>query len=137
MLDISPLATDCKPASHDRSESGDVAELPNGLDPVRHRIICEHFFGFKPVGAIAAEIVQDLAFRRKVQRLHAKGPRIIAELLAELGAERGLGTAIDQIVDHYLELDDAALDATNGRDFPPNPLHEVDDVGASGKADDG
>ena len=52
MLDISPLATDCKPASHDRSESGDVAELPNGLDPVRHRIICEHFFGFRPVGDV-------------------------------------------------------------------------------------
>ena len=139
MLDISPLATDCKPASHDRSESGDVAELPNGLDPVRHRIICEHFFGFRLVGAItAAEIIQDLAFRRKVQRLHAKGPRLVAELLSEIGAERSLTSLIKAKIEKYVDIDDApALDATGGRDFPPDPLHEVDDVGAAGEADDG
>ena len=136
MLNVTPQQPEINPTQG--PEIGDVVELPPGLDLARYRIIAEHFFGFRPVGAItAAEIIQDLAFRRKVQRLHAKGPRIIAELLAELGAECGLGTAIDQIVDHYLELDDAALDATNGRDFPPNPLHEVDGVGAFGEADDG
>ena len=137
MLDISPLATDCNPATQG-PEIGDFVELPPGLDPVRHRIIAEHFFGFRPVGAIAAEIIQDLAFRRKVQRLHAKGPRLVAELLSEIGAERSLTSLIEAKIEKYVDIDDAlALDAIGGRDFPPDPLHEVDDVGAAGEADDG
>ena len=33
-------------------DSDTPVELPDGLDPVRHRIICEHFFGFRPVGDV-------------------------------------------------------------------------------------
>ena len=93
-------------------------------------IISRHFFGvdpFRSVGAIAAEIVQDLTFRRKVTRLVAKGERVIGEMLAELAADRNLGTVIDQLLDRYLAIPDEALDIANGRDFPPAPLHEVQD----------
>ncbi len=109
-------------------KGGDIdtpAEFNDGLDPVRHRIIALHFFGWHPVGAIAAQVLQDLAFRRKVKRLVAKGDRVVGEMLAELAADRNLGTVIDQLLDRYIDIDDAALDATNGRDFPPVPLHGV------------
>ncbi len=62
----------------------------------------------------------------KVQRLHAKGARLVGEILAELGAEHGLGTIIDQKLTRYLELDDAALDATGAHAFPISPLHGVE-----------
>ncbi len=45
-------------------EAGANVGLPPGLDPVRHSIILLHWFGRRPVGAVAAQVVQDLAFRR-------------------------------------------------------------------------
>ncbi len=30
-----------------------------------------------------------------------------------------------EALDRYTDIDDTALDATSGRDFPPAPLHEV------------
>ena len=77
------------------------------------------------LGPIAAEIVADLTFRRRVTRLHERGPRVVAEFLAELGADRLITTIIDQMLDRYLGLADEALDATGARDFPPQPFHEV------------
>lgn len=50
---------------------GDEA-LPVGLDPQQSPIIATHFYGWCPVGDIAAEIVQDLAFRRTVKRQHVE-----------------------------------------------------------------
>ncbi len=101
--------------------------IPDDFDPVASPIIATHFYGWRSLGAVAADVVQDLTFRRKVQRLCAKGPRVVGELLGELGAERGLGTVIDQKLDRYLALADEALDATNGREFPSIPLHRVGD----------
>ena len=102
--------------------------LPARFNPQQHPILCRHWYGIEPfrqVGTVAAEIVADLMFRRKVQRLCAKGPRVVGELLGELGAERGLGTVIDQKLDRYLALADEALDATDAHAFPPAPIHEA------------
>ncbi len=102
--------------------------IPDGFDSAATPILSVHWFGvdpFRQVGAVAAEIVADLTFRRKVQRLCAKGPRVVGELLGELSAERGLGTVIDQKLDHFLTVPDEALDTTGGHDFPPAPIHEV------------
>ena len=74
---------------------------------------------------IAAEIVANLKFRRQVERLHRLGPRSMAELLAEIGAERSITTIIDQKLDRYAELDPEALAAASADDFWPAPLHEV------------
>ncbi len=100
--------------------------LPNGFDPVASPIIALHFYGWRPLGAVAADVVQDLTFRRKVQRLHAKGARLVGELLAELAAERGLGTIIDQKLDRFLTVPDEGLDATGTHAFPISPLHGVE-----------
>ncbi len=76
-------------------------------------------------GPIAAEIVADLRFRRRVRKLHERGPRIVAEFLDELGGERLITTVIDQMLDRYLALSDRALGAAGGRDFPPLPIHRA------------
>ena len=81
---------------------------------------------FQPIGRIAAEIVADLKFRRKVIRLHRQGPRAVGEFLAELGADRGIATVIDQKIDTYVELGAAALEAAGGDEFWQPPLHEVE-----------
>ena len=74
----------------------------------------------------AASIIVDPAFRRQIERLHQRGPRLIAELLAELAAERGLGTIIQRKLARYLNIPDAALDAVPGaRQLPPMPPHRA------------
>ena len=78
-----------------------------------------------PIGAVAAEIVADLKFRRDVERLHRLGPRVTAELLAELGAERAIQTIIDRKLDTYVELDSEAIEVTGGDGFWPAPIHKV------------
>ena len=78
-----------------------------------------------PGNETAAETASDLWFRRQVQRLHRLGPRVTAEMLAEIGAERGIQTVIDQKIETYTALDIEALEATGGDDFSPVPIHEV------------
>ena len=81
--------------------------------------------GLRPIGRIAAEVVADFRFRRKVQRIYKLGPRAVGELLAEIGAERSITTIIDQALDRYTELDPAAIESAGGDKFWPAPLHEV------------
>ena len=79
-----------------------------------------------PIGQIAAEVVADMRFRRKVIRLHRQGPHVLGELLAELGVERDIGTIIDRKLDTYAELDLEALQAAGGDDFWQLPIHRID-----------
>ncbi len=90
----------------------------------------------KPISPIAAAIVADIAFRRKVERLHARGPRAVLEILAEIGAERSIRTIIDQTLDRHLAVSDQALEAVGGDRLPADPIHAVsdDDVPPSPKA---
>ncbi len=80
----------------------------------------------RSIGEIAAEVVADLCFRRKVQRLHQLGDRVLGEMLAEIGAERSIMTIIDRKLDVFTELEPEALEATGGDRFWQPPLHEVD-----------
>ncbi len=73
----------------------------------------------------AAEVVASLKFRRQVEYLHRLGPRVVGELLAEIGAERSIQTLIDQKIDTYASLDSEALEVTGGDGFWPAPLHDV------------
>ncbi len=77
------------------------------------------------LGETAAKIVADPRFERLVERLYQRGPRLIAEVLAEIGAKHGIRGDIDAAVESYLDIPDKALDATGGRDPPPLPIHEV------------
>jgi hypothetical protein len=49
----------------------------------------------------------------------------MAELLAELGAERSIQTIIDRKLERYIELTPEQLKATGGNDLPPPPFHSV------------
>ncbi len=73
----------------------------------------------------AAEVVADLKFRHQVLRLHRLGPRVVGELLAEIGAERSIQTLIDQKLDTYAELEPETLEVTGGDGFWPAPLRGV------------
>ncbi len=79
----------------------------------------------KSICAVAAEIGARLHFRRQVERLHRLGPRATAELLAEIGAERGIQTVIDQKLTSYVELEPEAIEAAGGDEFWPAPVREV------------
>ena len=80
---------------------------------------------FRPIGEVAAEVVADLRFRRQVEHLHRLGARAVGELLAEVGAERGIQTVIDGKLDTYAQLEPEALETTGGDRFWPSPLSEV------------
>jgi len=60
--------------------------------------------GFRTLGEAAAEMVADVRFRALVRRLHGKGPRVLAEFLAALAAERSIMTAIEQKLERYERL---------------------------------
>ncbi len=80
----------------------------------------------RSIGAIAAEVVADLRFRRKVQRVHRLGDRVFGEILAEIGAERGIQTVIDQKLERFADLDLETLEIAGGNDFWSVPIHGVE-----------
>ena len=100
---------------------------PADFDPATHPILARHVFGVEsfPIGQVAPEVVADMRFRRQVLRLHQLGPRVTAELLAEIGAERGIRTLIDLKLAIYAELDPEVIKAVEAAGFWPAPLHEV------------
>ena len=53
------------------------------------------------------------------------GPRVLAEFLAEIAAERSITTIIDRKLAVYVDLDPAAVEAAGGDKFWPAPLREV------------
>ena len=79
----------------------------------------------RSTGSVAAETVASLRFRRKVEQVHSLGPRVTAELLAEIGAERSIRTVIDQKLEVYAGLDPKAVAVTGGDNFWPVPLAGV------------
>ncbi len=80
---------------------------------------------FRSIGRVAAEIVANVRFQRRVINL-CRRPRLVAELLARLGAECSITTRIDQLLEEFENLDPEALELAGGDRFPPNPLHGVE-----------
>ena len=76
-------------------------------------------------GKVAAHIVANPRFQRKVDHLHRLGPRAVGELLAQLGAKHSIQTSIEQTVDHFAEIEPEALDAAGGNRFWPAPLYKI------------
>lgn len=83
------------------------------------------FVDRQPIGAVTAENVVDLKFRRAVEKLHAKGPRAVGELLAEIGAERSCRTEIEAKLERFAAIDDEVLHAMDANRMPTSPIHEV------------
>ena len=108
---------------------GPPDSAPADFDATANPIIGRHFFGvgpLRPVGRIAAEVMADLRFRRHVQQVYRLGDRVFGELLAEIGAERGIMTIIDRKLARYAELEPEALEVTGGDGFWQPPLHGVE-----------
>jgi hypothetical protein len=119
---VQPVTTD--------SHGSATESVPADLDPAAYPIIARHFFGVESsrlVCPLAAEVVADLRRRRHVQQVHRLGDRVFGELLAELGAERGITTIIDQKLERYAELESEVLQAAGGDEFWPTPVREVGD----------
>ena len=76
-------------------------------------------------GAACATITADPRHRRQVERLHEQGVRPIAELLAEIAAAHGLEADISKRLARFAAIPEDALDVTDGRCFPPDPMYEV------------
>ena len=111
-----------------RSKRRGANAAPDDFDADACPILAIHFFGLeppRPVGPIAAEAAADLRFRRKVKQDHRLGDRVFGELLAELGAERGVTTIIDRKLDTFAELEPKVLEAAGGDTFSPVPIHGV------------
>ena len=106
---------------------GMADELQVGFNPAAHPIIARHFFGVEPfpIRQATSEVVANLRFRGQVQRLHRLGARAVGEFLAELGAERGVQTPIDQKLNVYVEIEPGALEVAGGDRFWPALLHEI------------
>jgi len=68
-----------------------------------------------------AGVQADQRFRNDVIRLYALGPRVIYELLAELGARRLCRSEIEQLVGQYAQLDPKMLRAVWADRMPPLP----------------
>ena len=74
--------------------------------------------GLPRAGGIAAQAVADLAFRRRVERLHSLGPRVLGELLTEIGEQRLCRTYLEQRIRQYAGIDPEHLAALGGDRFP-------------------
>ena len=82
----------------------------------------------KRLGHITAAIVADVRFRRKIERLRARGPRAVLEVFAEISAERSIGTVVDQTLDRHLAVSDPALPLSVRREAAHNadpPRHHT------------
>lgn len=77
------------------------------------------------IGDAAASVIADLRFRRHVRHLHSLGPRAVGELLAEIGREHAIRTAIEQKLERYARLTPEQIGTVGGEDFPPAPLRVV------------
>ena len=113
--------------SSDASEDDTCKLFGQGLDdPLR--ILRTHWGDDVPSpfqqNGVAAEIVSDFTFRRKVAALCHR-PRLVAELLAEIAAERNLRSEVEDKLERFCGLTDEDLSATGGDRFPPAPLHVV------------
>ena len=108
--------------------SGLAQGSPANFDPATHPIIAQHFFGIEPprsTTVVAADAVADLRFRRQVEHLHRLGPRVTAELLAEIGVECSIRMVIDRKLATYVSIKPEAIEAAGGGEFWPAPIHGV------------
>lgn len=68
---------------------------------------------------------RDFVFERNVVQLHRLGPRIIAELLRDVGARTMHMTTIESKVANFADLDPSVVRALGGDRFARPPLMVV------------
>ena len=62
---------------------------------------------------------------RLIERVHALGPRPLAEMLAEIAVATGQHVRVVDLVEEYAQLDPAVLRFLGGDKFPPNVVEVV------------
>ena len=77
------------------------------------------------LGEATEDLVANLIFQRNVEKLHALGPRVVGELLAEIGEQRSCRTFIDQRLEAFAVLDPEILRELDSDQFPRPPLYGV------------
>ena len=105
-----------------------MRELPrrSGLRPDRTAADIETGLE-QPVNTISAAQSQALARlrrQRQVERI-CRIPRLVAELLDEIGRHYGIGDDIDRRLERYAAIDPAILAALGADRFPPLPIRAV------------
>ena len=68
------------------------------------------------------EIAAGPRLERQVVRVHALGPRVLAELLIEIASHTGQSIFIADRLQAYARLDPELVRAVGGDSFPPMPL---------------
>ena len=102
-------------------------KAPVGFQPSLYPIISRHILEIEPpsFSAACATITANPQYRRQVEHLHEQGVRPLAELLAEITVAHGLEADISERLARFAAIPEDALDVTDGRYFPPDPMYEV------------
>ncbi len=74
-----------------------------------------------------SQVLARLRHQREVEHL-CKTPRLVAELLAEIGRRHAIEDGIAARLQRYAGLDPEVLRAVGGDRFPPAPLWDVSRV---------
>ena len=98
------------------SKSKPPLNIPSGLDPDRHRIITQHFYGIDPA---------ELRLQRLAEYLHALGPRPVFEFCREIVEAHDIGADVQRRLERYARLNPVFFQALGGGHFPPDPIHGV------------
>jgi hypothetical protein len=109
-MSAAPLPPGC-------SDPGGAADVKSGLE-----------LRLSDTSATESQGAADLAdfrFQRSVARLYRLGPRVIAEMLVELGRQRLIRTEIEVLVERYANLDPGLLAAVAADRFPPLPTRQI------------
>ncbi len=83
--------------------------------------------GPRPLAEVAAKVVAEARLRRKARQLYDRPPRLLVEVVMALAKLHGDLQAVEFIIDSHLRLPDEVLDALDGCDAPPAPIHIVSD----------
>ena len=78
-----------------------------------------------PCAGNPGDFATEQRLERMVERVHALGPRPLAELLAEIAADTGATNLVVGLVEKYAELDPGVVRAVGGDRFPPMLLGVV------------
>lgn len=78
-----------------------------------------------PVSEVARDVMRELRFRRAVAKVHSLGPRVMAELLAELGARYLQRRAVEDAVEGYAALDPDVIRALRADEPLPPVIRQV------------
>ena len=81
--------------------------------------------GWQHISEPINNLVTEVRFQRMTEKVCALGPRVVGELLAEIGEQRACRIFIDQRLEAYAALGPEILRELGGDQFPRPPLHRT------------